>query len=131
MRHFFAVLAVLALGSADFFDFFHQQQQQQHHHHQQQAPQFNLEQSVLESSCNAYLCPDTLACVGSPKDCPCRFPSSELRCVLPNKEYYCISKPAGNFGGKYDDPNENWKIDAKDNNVRDCGWVKRAWSGDL
>ncbi|OBA23221.1 hypothetical protein METBIDRAFT_76277 [Metschnikowia bicuspidata var. bicuspidata NRRL YB-4993] len=108
------------------FNFFNNQQQGQ-----QQEPQFDFEGRVLESLCNEYLCPDTLACVALPKECPCKFPSSQLRCVLPNQEYICISKPAGNLEGKYDDPALNWKVDAKDDNVRDCGWVKRAWLGAL
>jgi hypothetical protein len=29
----------------------------------------------------------------------------------------------------YDDPRTNWKVDAKDDNIRDCGWVSRAWRG--
>lgn len=128
MRLVLVLMTVLTVASADIFDFFHNQQQQQH---QQQHQQFNLEQNVLDSQCTAYLCPDTLTCVGTPKECPCPFPSSQLRCVLPNKEYICISKPAGNFEGKYDDQSSNWKVDAKDDSVRDCGWVKRAWLGDL
>lgn len=70
-----------------------------------------------------------MECVSGPKDCACPFPSSQLRCILPNGEPLCISKPAGEFGGVYDDERSNWKVDARDDAVRDCGWVKRAWEG--
>lgn len=47
-----------------------------------------------------------------------------MRCPLPNGNFICISKPAGDFGGKYDDPEKNFKVDANSNDIRDCGWVK-------
>lgn len=129
----FTVLLVLCLAGsalADLFDFFngqfgHHQQQQQ------QQQQVSLEDMAQQSNCNKYLCPDTLLCVSGPKECPCPYQTSQLRCVLPNGEYLCISKPFGDFGDKYDDPKKNWKVDAQDDNVRDCGWVKRAWSGNI
>ncbi|WPK27252.1 hypothetical protein PUMCH_004629 [Australozyma saopauloensis] len=102
-----------------FFNFF----QNQH-----QEPVLGHEDKVLGSDCNKYVCSDTLACVDSPKECPCPMPALQLRCVLPNSDYVCISKPAGDFGEKYDGA-DNWKVDAKDDAVRDCGWVTRAWKG--
>lgn len=84
---------------------------------------------MLLSDCNTYVCPDTLTCVDEPNKCPCPFPSSQLRCILPNADYVCISRPAGDFGENYDNPDTNWKVDAKDDAVRDCGWVKRAYNG--
>lgn len=113
---------LLAVASANIFDFI----QNQFHH---QQPDTNFEQQVLGSKCTKYLCPSTLECVSGPHDCSCPFPSSQLRCILPNGEPFCISKPAGDFDGAYDDPEKNWKVDAKKDDVRDCGWVKRAWLG--
>lgn len=129
------ILFSISLVEASIFDFFnqHQQQQQQHHQQQEEGGRFNnpldYENEVLETNCNKYLCPDTSICVDSPKFCPCPYPSSQLRCFLPNSRYVCISKPAGDFNGEYDDPSVNWKIDAKDDNIIDCGWVNRAWKG--
>ncbi|SGZ49823.1 CIC11C00000002772 [Sungouiella intermedia] len=113
---------LLALVSANLFDFFQNQFNQQ-----KQDSAVDIEQKILESKCSKYLCPGTLECVTGPKDCSCPFPSSQMRCILPNGEPLCISKPAGDFDGKYDDPNNNWKVDAKKDDIRDCGWVKRAW----
>lgn len=119
------VLAYFSLVSANMFDFFQNQFQGG------QENQVSFEDQVLENSCGKYLCPDTLKCVKGPKDCPCPFPSSQMKCILPNGQHVCISKPAGSFGGKYDDLEKNWKVDAKDDKVRDCGWVKRAWEGKI
>lgn len=116
----------VSIASANLFDFFQNQFQGQ-----QQEQQVTFEDNALDSKCGKYLCSDTLACVAGPNDCPCPFPSSLLRCVIPNGQYICISKPAGDFAGKYDDPSTNWRVDANDNNVRDCGWVKRAWAGKI
>lgn len=115
---------LLACASANFFDFFQQQHQQQ-----PQEP-VSVEDRILLSDCKKYLCPDTLLCADSPNKCPCPMPASQLRCVLPNSDYVCISRPSGPFGSKYDNPKNNWKVDAKDDNVRDCGWVSRAWKGE-
>lgn len=113
---------LLALASANIFDFFQNQFQ-----HQTQEDAVDIEQQVLESKCSKYLCPETMECVSSPRDCSCTFPSSQLRCILPNGEPFCISKPAIDLEGKYDDPANNWKVDAKNDDIRDCGWVQRAW----
>lgn len=120
----FASLALIGLAAANLFDFLHNQ-------NQQQPQRESLEQQIFASGCANYLCPDTLECEASPQKCPCLFPSSQLRCVLPNGEYLCISKPAGAFDGKYDDPKLNWKVDAKDDNVRDCGWITRTYKKGL
>ncbi|KAK9480897.1 hypothetical protein V1514DRAFT_324760 [Lipomyces japonicus] len=59
--------------------------------------------------CDKYVCPDTLACVKKPVDCPCAFPGSEEKCILPDKKtYVCISK-----------------------NGRGCGFVEKAWKGQV
>lgn len=119
------VFILANIVSASIFDFF----QNQFHHGSEEPASY--EQKVLDNQCEKYLCPDTLECVSSPKKCPCPFPSSQMRCPLPNGNFICISKPAGDFGGKYDDPEKNFKVDANSNDIRDCGWVKRAWNGKL
>lgn len=123
MLQIFYACTLLALVSANFFDFL---QNQFHNTHEQRV---NFEQQILDTDCSKYLCPGTMECVSGPNDCSCPFPSSQLRCVLPNGDHLCISKPAGDLGSAYDEPSSNWKVDAKDDNVRDCGWVKRAWAG--
>lgn len=97
----------------------------------QQQPEFqqNYEVERLNSDCGGYICPESLVCVNDARNCPCPYPSSQLRCVLPNGQHVCISKPAGEVSGLYDDPQSNWKVDAKDDNVRDCGWVNRYYKG--
>lgn len=123
-----SVLLAVTMVSANLFDFI----QNQFHGGQQQAQRQTpdeYESSVLNSRCAQYLCPDTSICVESAKFCPCPYPSSQLRCFLPNGRYVCISKPAGEVSSNYNDPKSNWKIDAKDDDIRDCGWVSRAWKG--
>lgn len=79
-----------------FFDQFFQQHQQ----HQQQQLKKSHEDLYLNQDCNTYLCPDTLECVDKPINCPCPFPNSQFKCVLPpNPEsesddgsFVCISK---------------------------------------
>ncbi|CAI5756158.1 unnamed protein product [Candida verbasci] len=88
-----------------------------------------LENQVLNSRCNKYLCPDTKLCVEAPKFCPCPYPSSQIRCFLPNDKFVCISKPSGEGISEKYNSEDAYKLDAKDDNIRDCGWVKRAWNG--
>lgn len=111
----------IAIGSGFLFNFNQHQNQEQ-----QGAPQ-SFEDKYLNSKCGGYLCPDTMECVAQPKDCPCPFPSSQLRCVLPDNQYICISKPATHdekLNEIYDDPVKGPK--AKNKGVRDCGWVSQA-----
>lgn len=115
---------MLISGTHGFFNFFQQQEQ----HHEEQP----YEQQVLNSDCKEYVCPGTKQCVKTPIDCDCPFPSSQLKCVLPNKKnYVCISKPAIIDNDKlqqvYDDPVAGPK--AHNKGVRDCGWVTDAWNG--
>ncbi|CAH2354371.1 long chronological lifespan protein 2 [[Candida] railenensis] len=117
---------LVGLANASIFDFF---QNQFHTGGQQEQQPEDFEQKILNSQCSNYICPDTSACVSSPNDCPCAFPNSQLRCVLPDAKYMCISKPAGEVSYHYDDPNSNMDVDLQDDNVRDCGWVKRAYAG--
>lgn len=130
--HVLIISFIAALCNASIFDFVNQAfGGHGHHHQQQQQPQFNMEHEVLNSNCPKYLCKDTLACVDGPNQCPCPFPSSQLRCVLPDGAFICISKPAGDISLQYSDPNTNYMIDAQNDDVRDCGWVKRAFSGQM
>lgn len=117
----FIAIILATRVSAGFFDFSFQKQPQE---------PATYEANALLSDCNKYVCPDTLACVDAPNKCPCPFPSSQLRCVLPNSEYVCISRPAGD-NEKYDDLATNWKVDANDDNIRDCGWVSRVYNGKI
>ncbi|KAF7332063.1 RING-type domain-containing protein [Mycena kentingensis (nom. inval.)] len=75
------ILALSQLVAAQFFDFNFGGQRQ----HAQERPSWS---SHLESvSCSQYLCPGTLDCVSSPRNCPC--PQSEdIKCLIrePNGE---------------------------------------------
>lgn len=124
MKLLFLLALYFGVAQASFFDFIQNQ-----FHNANQPRQSNFEVDKLNIGCNQYLCADTLQCVEEPKLCPCPFPSSQLRCFLPNGNYLCISKPAGDIASKYDDPTTNWKVDAKDDDVRDCGWVSRKYKG--
>ncbi|KAK9451313.1 uncharacterized protein V1518DRAFT_453053 [Limtongia smithiae] len=67
------------------------------------------EQNYEAVECKDFVCQDTLACVKRPVDCPCVFPDSEEKCIFPDKKnYICISK-----------------------NGRGCGFVEKAWKGDV
>ncbi|CCD26055.2 Lcl2p NDAI_0G02780 [Naumovozyma dairenensis CBS 421] len=104
--------------------FFQFQQQQQ-----QQPIELSYEERILNNDCDKYLCPDTLACVASKKDCPCPFPKSQLKCLISNERYVCISKPATHdeeMNAVYDDPVKGPK--AAFDGMRDCGWVKNAYN---
>lgn len=109
-------------------NFGHQQQQQQ------QQRQHSYEDSVLNNPCKGYLCPDTLACVSKPQQCPCPFPKSQLKCIVSTKDnskknYYCISKPATNdlkLAELYDDPVKGPLINTP--GIRDCGWIQEILS---
>ena len=92
-----------------------QQQQRSDQHAQRQAQEGMtfLEYNYYRADCPQYLCPDTLACVNEPVDCPCPFENSQLKCVLPDKKnYVCISKPSTEDGP-------------------DCDSVLRAYKGKI
>ncbi|ODV63836.1 Lcl2p ASCRUDRAFT_73603 [Ascoidea rubescens DSM 1968] len=127
IRSLIFILGCSSLVAADFFDFFGGGQGQP-------APEKTpFEVEFLNSDCKGYLCPDTQACVDKPIDCPCPFPSSQLKCQLPDKKnFVCISKPAVNnekLMALYDDPVKGPK--QKHKGVRDCGWVIQAWKGEV
>ncbi|CUS25028.1 LAQU0S25e00276g1_1 [Lachancea quebecensis] len=120
----FGLYFLLPIASGFFFDF------NQRNQHEGQHPQVSYEDKVLNSDCAEFLCPDTLACVKSAKDCPCPFPKSQLRCVLPDSHFVCISKPAThdkNLNAMYDDPVKGPQSKIK--GLRDCGWVQDAYKG--
>jgi hypothetical protein len=53
--------------------------------------------SDFEAVCDQYLCPDTLSCVGSAKDCPCPF--GQDKCALGKLgDYVCVSPVNGISG---------------------------------
>lgn len=90
--------------AAQFGNIFQQMFNQQHE---------QVEKTFFNTECDKYLCPDTLSCVSRPVDCPCPFPDSQLKCVLPDKKnFVCISAPAPG-----------------DKNPRDCSFVNKAYKG--
>ncbi|CCF56587.1 hypothetical protein KAFR_0B02900 [Kazachstania africana CBS 2517] len=101
--------------------------------HQQQQAQESFEDRVLNNNCPDYLCPDTLECVKSAIDCPCPYPKSQLKCILPHQDnYICISKPAIHdvkINAIYDDPVRGPK--AHNKGLRDCGWVNDVFQGNM
>lgn len=128
----FIISLITALCNASIFDFVNQAfGGHGNGHQQQQVPQFDMEQESLNNACAKYLCKDTLACVDGPNQCPCPYPSSQLRCILPNGGFICISKPAGDISLQYGDPLNNYLVDAHNDDIRDCGWVNRAYAGQI
>lgn len=114
---FFFICIIIPLTKGFRMNFGQQKQQQQQQHN-------SYEDTVLDNPCPNYLCTDTLACVRSPKDCPCPFPKSQLKCVLPDNKYICISKPASHdpkINAIYDDPIKGPKANFP--GFRDCSWV--------
>lgn len=125
-EHIFSSLVMIPAAYGFLFNFNPNQQQQQQQ--QQEQAQSNFEDRYLNSDCNGYLCPDTMECVSQPNDCPCPFPKSQLRCVLPENRFICISKPTTHdekLNEVYDDPLKGPK--AKNKGIRDCGWVLDAY----
>ncbi|AMD18948.1 HBR047Wp [Eremothecium sinecaudum] len=120
------LLYLLAPVYAFFFDFGGHGQ----HGQQQQQSKISYEDLMLNQQCNGYLCPETRECVKSSIECPCPFPKSQLKCILPDGKYVCISKPATHdekLSKIYDDPIKGPK--AKNKGVRDCGWVQASYKG--
>ena len=121
MLHIILLFTVLSITNAFIFNF--QQEQRK------PKPK-SYEEQTLESECLEYLCPDTLTCVPTPDDCPCPLPRFQLRCILPDGHYVCISKPATNdkkLSALYDDPVKGPGVQAP--GMRDCGWVLKAYQG--
>lgn len=117
------LLLLLSPATANFFNFFGGQQQQQQPQYQGRVPNSKEhEVQYLNFKCKDYVCPDTGICAEDPKQCPCPYPGSQLRCPT-NNGFICILKPA--IADVYDDEATNAEVDAHDDNVRDCGWVKR------
>ncbi|KAI0089108.1 hypothetical protein BDY19DRAFT_993340 [Irpex rosettiformis] len=84
----FLLLACSAPGALSQFQFFEQMfGQGQHPGHQQRqpnhAPQWAAQADAVP--CSNYLCPETLACVPNPSQCPC--PNAEdVKCLIPDTE---------------------------------------------
>lgn len=100
------LFSAVAFGQFGMFDQFMRQQKQQ----QQQPDDADnwVESQYDKIKCDQYLCEDTLACVKSRADCPCLFPATEIKCVLPNKDYVCISSGS-----------------------MDCSFVEKAYKGQV
>ena len=84
----------------------------------QQEENFDYQKKQLNSECSKYLCPESFACVSKPIDCPCPFPDSQQKCILPDRQnYVCIAKTD--------------KADLKGfkGEIRDCSWVRKAYKG--
>ncbi|CCH46748.1 putative secreted protein [Wickerhamomyces ciferrii] len=131
IMQYFVVLVLALQVNAQFFEQFFGGGSGGARRQQQRQEQLSYEDEFLGNKCDGYLCPDTKACVKTKIECPCPFPKSQLKCVLPNKEnYVCISKPATNKRNLqkiYDDPKAGPK--ARSAGLRDCGWVEDAWNG--
>ncbi|AET39339.1 Lcl2p Ecym_4275 [Eremothecium cymbalariae DBVPG len=118
-------LVLLSPIQAFFFDFGHGQQQQQ-----EAQTNVGYEDAILNQECATYVCPVTRECVPNPAACPCPYPKTQMKCVLPNGQFVCISKPATHdeqLNQVYDDPVKGPK--ARNKGVRDCGWVQSAYKG--
>jgi hypothetical protein len=100
MRYLFVFLSLLGLASAQFGGFFDQMfggggQQQQHHRQQQQnnpSDAGHYRKQYDHSTCDQYLCPDTLACVHFPHHCPCAWDAHEDKFELAEGRRVCVSK---------------------------------------
>ncbi|KIJ20341.1 hypothetical protein PAXINDRAFT_166419 [Paxillus involutus ATCC 200175] len=80
-----ASLASVVTAQFGFFDqmFGNQQGQQQRQQPSQGGSQGNTHADAV--ACSAYLCPDSLACVGRPLECPC--PNVEdIKCTVPDAQ---------------------------------------------
>ncbi|KAM4066368.1 hypothetical protein HRG_000477 [Hirsutella rhossiliensis] len=99
MRLLLLVPFLLSLAAAQF-GFFEQMfsgGNAGHEHHQQQqrvnpSDASIYHQSYLQSVCDRYLCPDTLACVHFPHHCPCAWDANEDKFELGDGRRVCASK---------------------------------------
>ncbi|KAE8234729.1 hypothetical protein CF326_g218 [Tilletia indica] len=89
---FLFVLAILASALPTFVSaqgFFQNFFTGQHHAAEQEAPPLGdakwFNERVEAATCTQYLCPRTLSCVASPKECPCPFPQ-QIACPYPDLE---------------------------------------------
>ncbi|KAK9379593.1 uncharacterized protein V2V93DRAFT_373129 [Kockiozyma suomiensis] len=105
---------LLVSAQFDFFEHMFEgatgggRQQRRQQESAQGSPQW-YEQNYETVECNGFVCEDTLSCVKRPVDCPCLFPDSQEKCILPDKKnYVCIST-----------------------NGRGCEFVEKAWKGEV
>ncbi|KTW29735.1 hypothetical protein T552_00942 [Pneumocystis carinii B80] len=84
------VFGGVVLGYFHIFDKFFQKNQKED---QELFGQDWLRKKFQSVSCSdqQYLCSDTLQCVNHPANCPCPFPTSQVRCSLGNGGYICVS----------------------------------------
>ncbi|VVT57070.1 uncharacterized protein SAPINGB_P005519 [Magnusiomyces paraingens] len=107
----FTFMLFVGPAAAQFENIFQNLFRQQQQHQRPAIPK--VSDSYYQSDCDKYLCQDTLACVATPVDCPCLWPDSQIKCILPNKKnYVCISRPAPG-----------------DPAPRDCAFVNKAYKG--
>ncbi|KAH7165646.1 hypothetical protein EDB81DRAFT_852475 [Dactylonectria macrodidyma] len=103
MRYLVALFSLITLANAQFGGgFFNQMFGQQgggggHEHHQQQQQNNPSDASHYlhyyeHSSCDKYLCPDTLACVSFPHHCPCAWDAHQEKFELADGQRVCISR---------------------------------------
>jgi len=86
------LVSVVVLGTllawcahAQFFQNIFQGAHMFQHHQEPEARHMGdaswFRDRVKAAQCHTYLCPDTLACVDGPEDCPCPF-AEQVRCML-------------------------------------------------
>ncbi|KAH8733987.1 hypothetical protein BGZ61DRAFT_515183 [Ilyonectria robusta] len=103
MRYLIALLSLLAVANAQFGGFFdqmfgqqgggHEHQQQQHQGQQNNPSDASHYIHYYEhSSCDKYLCPDTLACVSFPHHCPCAWDAHQEKFELAEGQRVCVSR---------------------------------------
>ncbi|RDB20044.1 Long chronological lifespan protein 2 [Hypsizygus marmoreus] len=86
MSRTLALILFLAFGlvSANFEFFGNMFGGQQHQQQQQRSGSAQWAAQVEAVSCSQYLCPATLDCVASPKECPCPD-AQDIKCIIPDK----------------------------------------------
>ncbi|KAK0383723.1 hypothetical protein NLU13_9634 [Sarocladium strictum] len=99
MRLLLSLLLALMPFASAHFGFFEQmfggQEGHGHGHQQQQnnpSDANNYRTLFDQSTCDKYLCPDTLACVHFPHHCPCAWDSHEEKFELGDGLRVCVSK---------------------------------------
>ncbi|ODQ54075.1 hypothetical protein SAICODRAFT_213520 [Saitoella complicata NRRL Y-17804] len=97
---FVVIATIIATASAQFgniFDQFfghHGQQQQQQQQAHGGVEWYKRQHEAGNCPLDKYVCPDTMACVDAPKDCPCRF-AGETKCVTGKGSYVCLMGGGG------------------------------------
>ncbi|GFP55604.1 long chronological lifespan protein 2 [Trichoderma asperellum] len=98
MRLLIALLSFFALANAQFGFFDQMFGGGGGGHHQEQRSQNNpsdarhYQHQYIHSTCDNYLCPDTLACVHFPHHCPCAWDANDDKFELAEGKRTCVSK---------------------------------------